>query len=144
MQREKQSRWKIMVITAVTVILTAAALLGACGKKKDDTEKGGVYQKITAEQAKERMDSGDDIVIVDVRTEDEYAQGHISGAILIPNETIGTEMPDALPDTDQEILVYCRSGSRSAKASKKLIEAGYTNVYDFGGIIDWPYDTVSE
>ena len=102
------------------------------------------YQKITAEQAKERMDSGDEIVILDVRTQDEFNAGHIAGAILIPNETILDEQPALLPDLDAEILVYCRSGNRSAQAAKKLIAMGYTNVYDFGGIIDWPYEVVTE
>ena len=102
------------------------------------------YQKITAEQAKARMDSGDEIVILDVRTQDEFNAGHIAGAILIPNETILDEQPALLPDLDAEILVYCRSGNRSAQAAKKLIAMGYTNVYDFGGIIDWPYEVVTE
>lgn len=101
------------------------------------------YHKISAEDAKKRMDSGDDIIILDVRTQAEYDESHIPGAILIPNETIGNGKPEQLPDTDQEILVYCRSGNRSAQAAKKLAEAGYTQIYDFGGIMDWPYDTVS-
>ena len=99
------------------------------------------YKKITAEEAKERMDKGDEIIILDVRTEEEYREGHIPGAIVIPNETISSEPLKELPDLEQEILVYCRSGNRSAQAAKKLIEAGYTQVYDFGGITDWPYDT---
>lgn len=101
------------------------------------------YKKITAEEAKSRIDSGENIVIVDVRTETEYDSGHIPKAILIPNETITDSMQELLPDLDAEILVYCRSGNRSAQAAKKLIAIGYTNVYDFGGIIDWPYDTVT-
>ena len=101
------------------------------------------YKRITAEEAKARIDSGNDIIILDVRTEEEYNSGHIPNAILIPNETITDKMPDLLPDLDAEILIYCRSGNRSAQAAKKLIAIGYTNVYDFGGIIDWPYDTVT-
>ena len=101
------------------------------------------YKRIAAEEAKARIDSGNDIIILDVRTEEEYNSGHIPNAILIPNETITDKMPDLLPDLDAEILVYCRSGNRSAQAAKKLIAIGYTNVYDFGGIIDWPYDTVT-
>lgn len=99
------------------------------------------YKKITAAEAKARIDSGDDVVLLDVRTEAEYAAGHIPNAILIPNETIADQVP-ALPDFDAELLLYCRSGNRSAQAARKLIDMGYTNVYDFGGIIDWPYDTV--
>ena len=102
------------------------------------------YQKITAEQAKARMDSGDEIVILDVRTQDEFNAGHIAGAILIPNETILDTQPALLPDLNAEILVYCRSGNRSAQAAKEIIAMGYTNVYDFGGIIDWPYEVVTE
>jgi len=103
-----------------------------------------VYQKITAKQAKARMDSGDAIVILDVRTQDEFNAGHIAGAILVPNETILDEQPDLLPDLDAEILVYCRSGNRSAQSANKLLAIGYTNVYDFGGIIDWPYEVVTD
>ena len=101
------------------------------------------YNTITAEEAKARIDSGDEIIILDVRTEEEYNSGHIQNAILIPNETITDKTPELLPDLDAEILIYCRSGNRSAQAAKKLIAIGYTNVYDFGGIINWPYDTVT-
>ena len=101
------------------------------------------YKKITATEAKARIDSGDNIIILDVRTASEYESGHIQGAILIPNETITDEMPTILPDLNAEILIYCRSGNRSAQAAKKLIAIGYTNVYDFGGIIDWPYEVVT-
>lgn len=101
------------------------------------------YKKITAKEAKARIDSGDDIIILDVRTAAEYESGHIRDAILIPNETITDTMPALLPDLNAKILVYCRSGNRSAQAAKKLIAIGYTNVYDFGGIIDWPYGTVT-
>ena len=102
------------------------------------------YKKISAADAKARMDSGDAIVILDVRTQEEYDAGHIAGAILVPNETIADKQPALLPDLDAEILVYCRSGNRSAQAAKKLIAIGYTNVVDFGGIIDWPYDIVTD
>ena len=102
------------------------------------------YKKMTPEEAKARIDSGDEIIILDVRTEEEYNAEHIPNAILIPNETIIDKMPDLLPDLEAEILIYCRSGNRSAQAAKKLLAIGYTNVYDFGGIIDWPYDTVTE
>ena len=102
------------------------------------------YKKISAEDAKARMDSGDTIVILDVRTQEEYDAGHIAGAILVPNETIADKQPQLLPDLDAEILVYCRSGNRSAQAANKLLAIGYTNVVDFGGIIDWPYEVVTE
>ena len=142
---KKNKKWLLAVIAAG--VLTAA--LSACGQDKtgqdtkaaqEDTVKAE-YKKITAEEAKERMDKDDKVVILDVRTEEEYQAGHVPGAIVIPNETISSEPLEELPDMDQEILVYCRSGNRSAQAAKKLAEAGYTQVYDFGGIIDWPYDT---
>ncbi|KAF0091247.1 MAG: rhodanese-like protein [Fusobacteria bacterium] len=100
------------------------------------------YRKITPQEAKVRMDSGDELIIVDVRTEAEFKSGHIANAILIPNESIGKTRPVLLPDLDAEILVYCRSGNRSAQAAKKLIALGYTKVYDFGGITSWPYEVV--
>ncbi|HNX13831.1 MAG TPA: DUF6132 family protein [Oscillospiraceae bacterium] len=103
-----------------------------------------VYRKISAQDAKARMDSGDKIIIVDVRTQSEFDAGHIPNAILIPNETIIDTKPELLPDLNAGILVCCRSGNRSAQAAKKLIAIGYTNVYDFGGIIDWPYDTITK
>jgi len=102
------------------------------------------YHKLTPEEAKARMDGESEIIILDVRTQEEYDEKHIEGAVLLPNEDIGTEMPEQLPDKSAEILVYCRSGRRSKEAAEKLVAMGYYNVYDFGGIIDWPYDTVSE
>ena len=89
------------------------------------------------------MDSTDPVLVVDVRTPSEFAGGHIEGAISLPNETITTaQQPEALPDKDAVILVYCRSGNRSAQAARKLVSLGYVNVYDFGGILDWPYEIV--
>ena len=81
--------------------------------------------------------------IVDVRRQDEYDSGHIPGAILIPNESLGTEKPEKLPEFDQVILIYCRSGNRSKAASQKLADMGYTNIYEFGGIIDWNGEIVT-
>ncbi|MBQ7365427.1 MAG: rhodanese-like domain-containing protein [Clostridia bacterium] len=104
------------------------------------TEKPTV-QVITPEKAKEMMDQ-ENVIIVDVRRADEYAQGHIEGAILVPNETISEEAATALPDKNAVYLIYCRSGRRSKEAAHKLIALGYTNVYDFGGILSWEYGTV--
>ncbi|MCT4542123.1 MAG: rhodanese-like domain-containing protein [Vallitalea sp.] len=95
------------------------------------------YKKITPEEAKEMMIEGN--IILDVRTQAEYDQGYIEGATLLPLDSILDDNLESLPDKNQIILVYCRSGNRSATAAKALIDAGYTNVYDFGGIIDWPY-----
>jgi rhodanese-related sulfurtransferase len=85
---------------------------------------------------------GDPAILLDVRTPAEFAEKHIPGALLIPNETIGDTPPPELTDLNAEILIYCRSGSRSRQAAEKLIAMGYTAVYDFGGIASWPYETV--
>lgn len=98
------------------------------------------YQQVDAETAKELMDTEDDYVILDVRTQAEYDESHIPGAILIPHDTVATAAEDALPDKSQLILVYCRSGNRSKQASQALVDLGYTNVVEFGGINSWPYE----
>ena len=99
------------------------------------------YRKISSAEAKTMMDDGD-VNILDVRTEAEYAEAHVPGAMLLPDSEVGGRAADLLPDKNSVILVYCRSGGRSARAARELVGMGYTNVYDFGGIIDWPYDTV--
>ena len=96
--------------------------------------------KISAEEAKEIMDSTKDFVLIDVREDDEFAAGHIAGALLIPYKEIKERAENELTDKEQTILVYCHSGGRSAIAAQALIVLGYTNVRDFGGIINWPYD----
>lgn len=110
-------------------------------KKSDAAKKEGGYTHIDMETAKQMMANDDGHVIVDVRSQEEYNEGHIPGAIVIPNESIGTEQPKELPDLEQVILVYCRSGNRSRQASQKLADMGYTNVYEFGGIKDWIGET---
>ena len=109
-----------------------------------DGENGKVltYEQITAEQAKTIMDTEKDYVIIDARTEEEFAEGHIENAILIPEYEIAKRAEKELPDKEQPILVYCRSGRRSKIASEELTRLGYTNVKEFGGIIDWPYEVV--
>ena len=104
--------------------------------------KASTYEPITAEQAKTIMDTEKDYVIIDARTEEEFAEGHIENAILIPEYEIAERAEKELPDKEQLILVYCRSGRRSKIASEELVKLGYTNVKEFGGIIDWPYETV--
>ena len=101
-----------------------------------------MYHQIPQEEAKQMMARDDGHIIVDVRRQDEYDAGHIPGAILVPNESIGEEQPEQLPDKDQIILIYCRSGRRSKEASQKLADMGYTRIYEFGGIIDWTGDVV--
>lgn len=131
---------------AIGLSVAAALLLSACTRSHKGTaaaapeESGSAYHKITAEEAKEMMDSGD-VTVVDVRRAEEYEQAHIPGAVLVPNESIGEEQPEELPDKDAAILVHCRTGVRSKQASDKLVKMGYTNIYDFGGIVDWPYET---
>ena len=103
------------------------------------------FQKISPEYAKQLMDTEKNYIIIDVRTIEEYNEGHVKNAISLPNEEIvvGSEkVATILPNKDQMLLVYCRSGKRAADASTKLVNMGYTNVYSFGGIIDWPYEVV--
>ena len=102
----------------------------------------GTYASITQEEAARRLEEDADYILLDVRTPEEYAEGHIPGAINLPNESIGGEMPPELPDPAQEILVYCRSGRRSKEAAQKLADMGYTGILEFGGIITWPGEIV--
>ena len=105
-------------------------------------EKGekAMYEQITAENAKKIMDSGEDHIILDTREQDEFDEGHIPGAILIPYTEIENKAEEMLTDKDKLILVYCRSGRRSKIAAESLSKLGYTNVKEFGGIIDWTYE----
>ena len=98
---------------------------------------------LTPEQAKARMEENPNLILLDVRTQEEFEQGHIPGAVCLPNEMIAADMP-FLFGKDAEILLYCRSGRRSADAAKKLRDMGFTTVFDFGGIIDWPYETTTD
>ena len=102
------------------------------------------YRQITVNEAASIMKSEKDYIILDVRRPDEFSEGHIPNAINVPNEIIGTSEISELPDRDQLILVYCRSGRRSKEASQKLVDLGYTNVVEFGGILDWSGETVKE
>ncbi len=123
--------------------------LFGCGKNGQVMDGDGMvrevaYAQISQDEAKLMMQDDDGHVIVDVRRADEYAQGHIPGAILIPNESITDTLPKELPDKNQIILVYCRTGRRSKEASQKLADMGYVNVYEFGGIEDWTGDIVTD
>ena len=101
------------------------------------------YRKITMEEAKQMMEAAEPFILLDVRTEEEFKKQHIEGAHLIPLNALAERADAELPDKEAIILVYCQSGGRSANAAHALFEMGYTNVHDFGGIIDWPYETVS-
>ena len=125
------------------ILLIMLFVLSGCSSVKEEQNKAG-YKQISQEEAKEMMGRDDGHVIVDVRRQDEYDAGHIPGAILIPNESIGHGAPEALPDYDQVILIYCRSGNRSKQASEKLAAMGYTNIYEFGGINTWTGEIVKE
>ena len=120
-------------------LLLAVVMLTACGQATENG-KEAVYVNITAEEAKVIMESEEGYIILDVREQDEFDAGHIPGAILIPYTQIDEKAKDMLPDKDQLILVYCRSGRRSKIAADSLVELGYTNIKEFGGIIDWPYE----
>ena len=121
------------------IFALAVMLLTACGQANENS-KEAIYMNITAEQAKQMMDTESGYIILDVRTQEEYDEAHIPGAIVIPNTEIEARAESELPDKDQMILVYCRSGRRSKLAAEILVELGYSNIYEFGGIIDWPYE----
>ena len=139
--KEGENDMKLLMI-----LVAVGALLTGCTSFRQVADGDGMvnsYVQISQDEAKRMMKKDDGHVIVDVRRQDEYDAGHIPGAILIPNEDIDTEQPAELPDLDQVILIYCRSGNRSKQAAQKLFDMGYTNVYEFGGIIDWTGETVT-
>ena len=143
-----KKHWLKIVALALVVLVVVISCTGRPAKaiSEEATQIKSVitaqYRKISPVLAKEMIDSGEELIIVDVRTASEFSQGPIPDAILIPNETIGSTPPTELPDKEALILVYCRSGNRSAQAARKLVSMGYLNVYDFGGILDWPYEVV--
>ena len=116
----------------LALLLTLVLLLTACAQAVS-------YEQITQEEAKQIMDTTNGYILLDTRTQEEYDQSHIPGALLIPHTEIAERAEEELPDKDQVILVYCRSGNRSKQASAALAELGYTNVKEFGGINTWPY-----
>ena len=119
------------------LLLLSLLLLAGCG----GNAAAGSYQQITQEEAKEMMDN-QEVIILDVREQGEYDSGHIPGAVLLPVGTIDeTTAAEVIPEKDSTVLVYCRSGNRSKTASSTLAELGYTNIYEFGGINTWPYET---
>lgn len=126
---------------AIPVLLALALVL--TGVTNFEPKTTG-YRQVTTEEAVNIMQTEENYVILDVRTAQEFASGHIPGAALLPNETIGTEDIPLLPDKDQLILVYCRSGNRSKQAAEKLAQLGYTNIVEFGGINSWTGEIVTE
>ena len=132
------------LIIGVAAILCLLAFSGCAQQEEEIKIEEITYQQITAEEAKAIMDTEKDYIIIDARTDEEFAAGHIAGAIMIPEYEIANRAEEELPDKDALILVYCRSGRRSKIASEELVKLGYTNVKEFGGIIDWPYEVVVE
>lgn len=132
-----------MKMLNVILILALLCLFPACSGGSPPGEPESAYQTISAEEARNMMDADSPYILLDVRTKEEFEESRIEGAILIPDYEIAERAETDLPDQDAVILIYCRSGRRSTLAANELADIGYTNVYDFGGIIDWPYDTVS-
>lgn len=125
------------------LFLLLLLLLTGCGGTTSNASSESSYQQISQEEAKEMMDT-QDVIVLDVREQDEYDSGHIPGAVLLPVGTIDEETAaEVIPEKDSTVLVYCRSGNRSKTASSALAELGYTNIYEFGGINTWPYETES-
>ena len=141
---------KILTVILICIFLTScgnAASIGIIGGADgptsiiiDDKGEKTMYEQITQQEAKKIMDSGEPHIILDTREQDEFDTSHIPGAILIPYTEIEEKAEEMLPDKNALILVYCRSGRRSKIASESLAKLGYTNVKEFGGIIDWPYE----
>ena len=132
---------KALSILTILILL----LVVGCGASNQSAERAAesTYSQISQNEAMEMMARDNGHVVVDVRRQDEYDAGRIPGAILIPNESIGRDPPEALPDYDQIILIYCRTGNRSKQAAEKLVAMGYTNIYEFGGINTWTGDIVT-
>lgn len=131
------------ILIIIFVVILGVVILAECNSKSDKNTEN-TYKQITPAEAKDLMDSKENYVILDVRTVEEFAEGHIEGAILISDYEIGEKAESVLTDKEQLILVYCRSGRRSKNAASELAALGYTNIKEFGGIIDWPYGMVTE
>lgn len=129
------------ILSICLTILLCLFVFSGCNQDKNSKEN--IYMQITAKEAKNIMNNETDYLILDVRTEEEFAEAHIEGAILIPDYEIAQKAESILTNKDQLILVYCRSGRRSKIAASELAAMGYTNIKEFGGIIDWPYDIVN-
>ena len=125
----------------IPILLSALMLTGCAGASNN---QANTYRQINMDEAVEMMAEESGYIILDVRRPDEFAAGHIPNAINVPNESIGTDEIPELPDKDQLIMVYCRSGRRSKEAAEKLVKLGYTNIVEFGGILDWKGEIVTE
>jgi rhodanese-related sulfurtransferase len=133
---------KAAVIFLIAMMMVAT--LSGCAVNEQASDSANEYYKINSDDAKIMMEQESNLVVLDVRTPEEFAEGYIQGSINIPDTDITETAEKMMPDKSIAILVYCRSGRRSALAAQDLSDLGYTNVYDFGGIIDWNYDVVTE
>lgn len=133
--KPKNGSFAVRHLLSLLLLLPVMLLTGCSASEPSQT-----YRQVSADEAIALMETQTDYIILDVRTRAEYEEKHIPGAVCIPNESIGTEEIPELPDKDQLILVYCRSGRRSQLAAEALVELGYTNIKEFGGILDWPYE----
>lgn len=137
----------VLLLVMLLLVTLAGLMMVGCGRKSDSGGADGeataapISVKIDAAEAKKMMEAGG-VTVVDVRTPEEFAEGHVPGAINIPNEIITTEAAKVLTDKDATLLIYCRSGNRSDQAARVLQGLGYTRIYDFGGIMNWPYDVI--
>lgn len=138
--KEEESKLDKTMKKYILILVLIIIIMGLTGCEEQNMS----YTQISMEEAVAMMENEENYIILDVRTVEEFAEKHIPNAINIPNEIIGSEEIEELPDKNQLILVYCRSGNRSKQASEKLAALGYTNIYEFGGIIDWTGETVSE
>ncbi len=144
--------WQSKVLWLTLLIAGALAALSGCTATTENTTdvaadtdvSAGVYQTITPQEGKQLLDSDSGVILVDVREQSEYDDGHIPGAILLPLGQINDQAATVLPDQAATIIVYCRSGRRSQSAANALLSLGYTNVLDMGGISSWPYDVVTD
>lgn len=125
-----------MLKRILPLLLVLMLMLTGCGKSDVDIQNN-TYEKISMSEGLARMESDENYILLDVRRADEFESGHIPGAVNLPNEEIGTEEIPSLPDKEQTIYIYCRSGNRSKQAADKLLALGYTNLIEFGGIIDY-------
>ena len=125
-----------MLKRILPLLLVLMLMLTGCGKSDVDIQNN-TYEKISMSEGLKRMESDENYILLDVRRADEFESGHIPGAVNLPNEEIGTEEIPSLPDKEQTIYIYCRSGNRSKQAADKLLALGYTNIIEFGGIIDY-------
>lgn len=141
-EKEETGMFSSKRVKNLIVVMSALAVMMWTGCAQSGREGG--YQMISAEEAKELMEKETDYILLDVRTQEEYEEGHIEGAVLIPDYEIMERAETELADKQQLILVYCRSGNRSKRAAQQLADMGYENVKEFGGIIDWPYEVITE